>query len=88
MIVRKKWREKWQPNDMIEMAVRKENVGIETFLISDKRITKRSQSGSGVEYDDTFAAANFNARRVSAIPDRVRSRTGDASPDSPKPDPH
>jgi hypothetical protein len=88
MIVRKKRREKWQPNNMIEMAVRKENVGIETFLVSDKRITKRPQSSPGVEYDDTFAAANFDAGRVSAIPDRVRSRTGDASPDSPEPDPH
>jgi hypothetical protein len=86
--VRKKRREEWHPDNVVEMAVRKENVEIEAFLVSDKSVTKPSQSSPGIEDDNTFAAANLDAGRVSAITDCVRSWTGDASPDTPKPDPH
>ena len=70
------------------MAMRKENIGREPFLVFEKRIAERSQAGSGIENDDALAAANFDARCVSAVTDRIWARTGDTSPDPPKPDPH
>jgi hypothetical protein len=88
MTVSKKRREEWHPDNVIEMAMRKENIDIEKFLVSDKRITKRSQSSAGIENDNTLAAAHFDAGRISAITDRVRAWTGNASSDSPEPDPH
>jgi hypothetical protein len=83
-----KWREERQANDMIEMTVGQENVDIANIFIPDQRVAERSQSGAGIEDKHAFAAAYFDAGGIAAIADGFRSGAGDATADSPEPNPH
>src|SRR6185312_5233761 len=83
-----KRREKRQADDMVEVAMREEDVDVADFLILDQRIAERAEPGAGVEDEDVLAAADFDARRVAAIADCLRSRAGDASAHAPEPNPH
>jgi hypothetical protein len=73
---------------MIEMTMRYENVDVSYFSVFGKLDAKLPQSSSGIEDDNMFTAANFDAWRIAAITDRRGTRAGNASSDSPEPDPH
>jgi hypothetical protein len=77
-----------QANNVIEMAVRNENINIAKFFVFDEVQTERAQSCSGIEYEDMLAASHFDTRRVAAVPNRRRARASNASTDPPEPNPH
>ena len=68
--------------------MRYENVDVADLLVLEKLNTKLPQTGTRIENDNMFAAADLDAWRIAAITDRRGTGTGDASSDSPKPDPH
>ena len=73
---------------MIEMAVRNENVDVAYGLVFDELQPERAQSGAGVKNKNMLTAANFDAGRVAAITNCRWTGAGDASSDTPEPNPH
>jgi hypothetical protein len=73
---------------VIEMAVRNENIDVTDVLVLDELEAERTQSGAGVENKNVLIAANFDTRRVAAITNCRWTGAGDASSDTPKPNPH
>src|SRR5689334_4322231 len=84
----KKRCEKRQPGNMVEMAVRDKNIDVANFLVLEQLDAERTQSGPGVKNKNAVAAANLDAWRIAAVSHRCRAGTGDASSDSPEPNPH
>jgi hypothetical protein len=70
------------------MTVGQKNIDIANIWVLDKRVAERSQSGARIEDKHAFAAAHFDAGGIAAIADGFRSGTGDATADSPEPNPH
>jgi len=68
--------------------MRYENVDVSNLRVLEKFDTKLPQAGACIENDNMLAAANLDAWRVTAITDRRGTGAGNASSDSPKPDPH
>ena len=68
--------------------MRDENIDVAYFVLLQKLYTERPQSRPCVENEDTLIATNLDARRVAAITHCCRAGTGNASSDSPEPDPH
>src|SRR5258707_1006958 len=69
---------------MVEMAMRIEKVGVDLAAFLQQLAPELPYPCAGVENEEMFAAANLKARRIAAISDRLRSRTGNTSPDPPK----
>src|SRR6476660_362245 len=70
------------------MAVRDEDINITYVGVLQKLDAERAQSCSRIENEHTVAAANFDARSISAIPDCRWTGTRDATSDAPEPNPH
>ena len=68
--------------------MRNKNIDVAYFLVLEQLDAERAQSGSGVKNEDTVAAADLDAWRVAAVTHRSRAGTGNASSDSPEPNPH
>ena len=76
--------EERQADDVVEMAVAEENVGVEPALLVDQRLAEVADAGAGVEDEHMVAAADFHAGRVAAIAGGARSGTRDAAAHAPK----
>ncbi len=73
---------------MIEMTMGDENIDMTDSLVLDELQAKRAQSGPGVENNNMVPATNLDARCIAAVANRRWAGTGDASSDTPKPNPH
>src|SRR5581483_759946 len=71
---------------MVDVTVTEENIGVDRAAPLHQPVAERPDAGAAVEDEKAVAAANFDARGVAAVADRIRAGTGDASPDAPKPD--
>ena len=70
--------------DVIEVGVGEQHVHVERRLA--QRAVERAQARSGVQNEQTVAAAHLQTARVAAIADRVRPRTRDAAAHAPETD--
>jgi hypothetical protein len=73
---------------MIEMAVRDENIYVADALVLDEIESKWAQSRASIENQNMITTADFDAGRVAAITNCRWTGAGDASSDTPKPNPH
>jgi hypothetical protein len=68
--------------------MRDENIDVADALVLDEIKSKWAQPGAGVENENVITTADFDAGRVAAITNCRWTGTGDASSDTPKPNPH
>src|SRR5262249_8560583 len=75
-------REERKPREVVRMTEAEEEGGVDGLLI--ERIAEEPQPGAGVEYEETVAAANLDARRVAAISRRAGAWAGSAAAHAPE----
>ncbi len=69
---------------MVEMRVAVEQVDVQRTARADQFIADQAQPGAAVEDQQMLAAADFDARRIAAVPHRVGAGAGDAAAHAPK----
>jgi hypothetical protein len=68
--------------------MRDKDIDVAYLVVLEKLDAKRSQSRASIKNEHTLTAANLDAWGIAAIANCCWARTGDASSDSPKPNPH
>ena len=81
------WREKWQSDDMIEMGVAKQNIGVDGPVFH-QRVAEGADTGSRVENYRAAATMHLDARRIAAVTVRLGPRSGNRPTYPPKPGAH
>ena len=68
--------------------MRYENVDVADLLVLEKLNTKLPQTGTRIENDNMFAAADLDAWRIATVSNGFWSRAGNTSADPPKANAH
>ena len=76
--------EERQADDVVEMAMGEEDVGVAPALLVDQRLAEVADAGAGVENQHLVAAADLHAGRVAAIAGGPRPGTRDAAAHAPE----
>jgi hypothetical protein len=77
-------RKERQPDNVIDMRVTEEYVGVERLAACEQFIAQFPDAGAAVKDDQPVAAAHFDARGVAAIANGLRPGAGDGAAHAPE----
>ena len=80
-------REEGNATDVVEMGVAEEEIGGKTApnaALARKIGAERMDSRAGIEDQHALTTADLQARRITAVAGRTRTRAGDATPHTPE----